>query len=62
MKRIYGKCQGQRAFKAMDLKSGVQTNNLIFASLLTEDEAKRFMEREAHLNPEWQFEVREAGS
>ena len=45
MKRIYGKYKGERQFKAMDLNKGVQTKNLIFASLLTEDQAKRFMER-----------------
>jgi hypothetical protein len=61
VKRIYGKFKGQRTFKAIDLKGGVQTQNLIFASLLTEEEAKRFMEHEAPLNPGWQFEVREAG-
>jgi hypothetical protein len=61
MKRIYGKHNGQRAFKAMDLQSGGQARNLIYASLLTEEKAKRFMEREAPRNPEWQFEVRDAG-
>jgi hypothetical protein len=59
VKRIYGKYKGERQFKAMDLNKGVQTKNLIFASLLTEDQAKRFMEREAPLNPDWQFEARE---
>ena len=62
MKHIYGKFQGQRTFKAMDLTRGCRTTNLIFASLLTEVEAKRFMKSEAPRNPEWQFEVREAGS
>ena len=60
MKRIYGKYKGERQFKAMDLNKGVQTKNLIFASLLTEDEAKRFMERDAPRNPDWQFEARNA--
>ncbi|MBS0417954.1 MAG: hypothetical protein JSR66_09590 [Proteobacteria bacterium] len=62
MKHIYGKCKGQRTFRAMDLKNGVQTRNLIFASLLTEDEARRFMEHEAPRNPDWLFKVRGAGS
>jgi hypothetical protein len=61
MKRIYGKHKSQRVFKAMDLQSGGQARNLIYASLLTEDQAKRFMKREAPRNPEWQFEIRDAG-
>jgi hypothetical protein len=62
VKRIYGKLKGQRTFKAMDLSRGTQTGNLIFASLLTEAEAERFMKNEAPRNPDWQFEVRNAGS
>lgn len=62
MKRIYGKFKGQRTFKAMDLRRGVQTNNLIFASLLTEEEATYFLQHTAPLNSDWQFEVRNAGT
>jgi len=62
MKRVYGKFKGQRTFKAMDLSQGTRTANLIFASLLTEDQAERFMKNEAPRNPDWKFEVRDAGS
>jgi hypothetical protein len=62
MKSIYGKFKGQRTFKAMDLRRGVQTNNLIFASLLTEEEANNFLRHTAPLNSDWQFEVRNAGT
>jgi hypothetical protein len=58
MNRIYGKFKGERAFKAMDLGRGMQVGNLIYASLLTDEEAARFLEREAPRNPDWTFEVR----
>lgn len=55
---IYGKYKGQKQFKAMDLSKSQQTGNLIYASMLTPDEKETFMQKEAPLNPDWQFEAR----
>jgi hypothetical protein len=42
--RIYSKFDGQNSFKAIDVNKGYQVNNLIYASLLTESELKKFIE------------------
>jgi hypothetical protein len=57
---IYGKHQTQRMFAAMDLSRCVRTKNLFYATLLTKEEADKFMTREAPRNPDWKFEVRKA--
>ena len=62
MNRIYGKFKGERAFKAMDLGRGMQVRNLLYASLVTDEEAARFIEHEAPRNPEWTFEVRKVAA
>lgn len=56
--RIYGKHETQKRFGAMDLSKGSQTGNLIYASVLTEEEKNRFMANEAPRNTDWKFEPR----
>ena len=36
--RIYAKFQGQKKFEALDLSTGVQVKNLIYATMITESE------------------------
>lgn len=55
---VYGKFQGQRGFKAMDINEGVQVGNTLRATVLTEEQATKFMEKEAPRNaPEWEFKL-----
>jgi hypothetical protein len=36
--RIYAKFQGQKKFEALDLSTGAQVKNLIYATMITESE------------------------
>lgn len=56
--RIYGRHGKQRTFKAMNLKEGCQTGNLIYASMLTEAEKEKVMAEIVPQNPDWTFETR----
>lgn len=47
-------------FMALDLSSGSFTRNLLYASLLTRDEAERALAELRQDNPDIGFEVREA--
>ena len=38
--RIYGKAPSQASYKAMNLGEGVQTSNLIYATMLSQAEAQ----------------------
>lgn len=64
--RIYGRFTGagatakQRQFCAMDLNAGVQVSRTIYGTLLSKEEADKFMEKEAPRNGDWEFEVRPA--
>lgn len=58
MFRIYGKHSSRKTFGPMDLNAGSVVKNLIFASLLTKEQADKFMAREAPRNTDWTFEVR----
>lgn len=58
--RVYGKHNSRKTFGPMDLKEGTTVKNLIFATLLTKEEAALFMGREAPRNTDWTFEVRPA--
>ena len=62
---IYGKQKGQKQFKAMDLSSGVQVNNPIYATVFFEDQAplaelKKYIEMLNGDNQDWTFEVRQS--
>ena len=56
--RIYGKHQSHRFFRPMDLRNRMRVMNRIHASILTDEEAARFMKHEAPRNPDWQFAAR----
>lgn len=61
--RVYGSYKKGR-FKAMDLASGVQVNNLIFATIFWDEQeeyAKKVVEHINQDNPDWQFELRKVG-
>ena len=55
--RIYAKFQGQKKFEALDLSTGAQVKNLIYATMITESEipkvAKIFED-----NKEVEFQIR----
>lgn len=56
--RIYGKHESRKTFGPMDLNAGGTVKNLIYATLLTKEQADLFMTREAPRNPDWTFEAR----
>ena len=60
MCRIYGRGAGMKRFMALDLSSGAFTKNLMYASLLTREEAERALAELRQDNPDIEFEVREA--
>ena len=58
---VYAKYKNQRKFKALDLKTNEQVENIIKATILKSNEAVRFMQTEAPINAQdWLFELREA--
>lgn len=63
---IYGKEQGQKQFKAMDLSSGAQVNNLIYATVFWEDQTpledlQKYVDMLNRDNDTWTFEIRKQG-
>lgn len=63
---IYGKQKGQKQFKPMNMGSGTQVNNLIFASVFWEDETpleklQKYVDELNKDNPDWTFEIRKQG-
>lgn len=60
MCRIYGKATDMKRFLALDLSSGSFVRNLLYASLLTRDDAERALAELRQDNPDIEFEVREA--
>lgn len=56
--RIYGKHRGQRTYRAMNLRKGIQVGNLIHASLLTKQDGDRAVEELSKENPDWSFQLR----
>lgn len=62
---VYCKFSDQSKFKAMDWSAGTQVGNLIYASLIPEnelDKAKRIVADTAELNKSTAFQIRKAGS
>lgn len=57
---IYGSYKGGR-FKAMDMTSGVQTNKLIYATVINQhpDTLRDTLKELNDNNPDWQFKLRE---
>jgi hypothetical protein len=59
--RIYGKEKNQKTFKAFDYQNGAFVNNLIYATLIKEDElekAKKAIQFMNDNNKEYIFELR----
>ena len=59
--RIYGKERNQKAFKAFDYQNGAFVDNLIYATLIKEDElekAKKAIQFMNDNNQEFIFELR----
>jgi hypothetical protein len=59
--RIYGKEKTARKFKALDYSRGALVDNLIYATLIKEDELEKARKALKYLNsnnPEFIFELR----
>lgn len=54
--RIYGKAPSQSSYKAMNLGEGIQTSNLIYATMLSQAEAQRALQT---AEPAWSWQIRE---
>lgn len=57
--RIYGKAPSQTNYKAMDLGEGVQTSNLIYATMLSQAEAQQALQALQTAEPAWSWQIRE---
>lgn len=57
--RIYGKAPSQTSHKAMNLSEGVQTSNLIYATMLSQAEAQRALQALQTAEPAWSWQIRE---
>ena len=55
--RIYAKFQGQKKFKALDLSTGAQVKNLIYATMITKSEIPK-VQKIIKDNKEVEFEIR----
>lgn len=56
---IYGRCKGEKKFRAMDINAGVAVRNLVHATRLTRESKVKFMLVDAPSNAsEWEFEAR----
>jgi hypothetical protein len=55
--RIYAKFQGQKKFEALDLSTGAQVKNLIYATMITESEIPK-VEKIIEDNKEVEFQIR----
>jgi hypothetical protein len=57
--RIYGKAPSQANYKAMNLGEGIQTSNLIYATMLSQAEAQRALQALQTAEPAWSWQIRE---
>ena len=57
MYRIYCKFYGQTKFEALDLNSGYQVKNLIYANILNSEELAKFIEFSKN-NTSYQLQAR----
>ena len=55
--RIYAKFQGQKKFEALDLSTGAQVKNLIYATMITESEIPK-VQKIIEDNKEVEFQIR----
>ena len=56
--RLYAKFPGQKTFKPLDLAEGIQTDKLIYATLLTFGEGVRAIQAIKETNPEVELDLR----
>ena len=61
--RIYGKAPSQSSYKASYkasyLGEGIQTSNLIYATMLSQAEAQRALQALQTAEPAWSWQIRE---
>ena len=55
--RVYAKFQGQKKFEALDLSTGAQVKNLIYATMITESEIPK-LSSIFEQNKDVQFQIR----
>ena len=55
---IYAKCEDQNRYHAMDINEGIQVGNLIYATMLNEENAIKALDALRILNPTIEFEIR----
>jgi hypothetical protein len=55
--RVYAKFQGQKKFEALDLSTGAQVKNLIYATMITESEIPK-LSSIFEQNKEVEFQIR----
>lgn len=59
--RIYCQAAGQASFHALDLSTGEQVRNLIYASLVPAKDIVPLIAKLSAWNPDWKFQARKAG-
>jgi hypothetical protein len=55
--RVYAKFQGQKKFEALDLSTGAQVKNLIYATMISDSEIPK-VEKIIEDNKEVEFQIR----
>lgn len=58
---VYGKSKEMKRFSPIDLRNGKFVVNLIYASMLPENEIERCIKSLKEQNPDMEFEKRKAG-
>ena len=57
--RIYAKPPESKTYQALDLSEGTLVKNLIYATILKQEESQRVLESLKRQNPDISFELRE---
>lgn len=58
--RIYCQAKGQASFHALDLSTGEQVRNLIYATLIPAQDIVPLIAKLSTWNPDWKFQARPA--
>lgn len=58
--RIYCQAKGQASFHALDLSTGEQVRNLIYATLIPAQDIVPLIAKFSTWNPDWKFQARPA--
>lgn len=59
---LYSKAPDSKQFKPMDLAEGQQVDKLIYATLLSKEEAQNITDKLRQEYPDWQWQARRANS